>query len=195
MASRPEFECSEHGRVTLPHPPSSSITCVGCWAAWGRWRAVRDGASKLRKRGKARGGGQSSNRKGLNGAKQVRELLLKLAGSQLERSDVVVTRAGENGEDLVLSARARKVFNLCIESKNKEKLAIWQALREVEERSSADCDKPLPILFFTRAYTPLYVALSADSFLRVWMAARGLQASSGEEQIAGRGGPQPPPNS
>jgi hypothetical protein len=80
---------------------------------------------------------------------------------ELPLEDVRVTPAGVNGSDLTLSARATEVFPFDVESKNVERLNIWDALDQVTKRS----DKLSPLVVFSRNRSDMFVALRADDFL------------------------------
>ena len=137
-------------------------------AAYGRWCALQVAKLKPRSRGKVRGGGPPSNRKGRQGMVRVRECLLA-AAPELEDADITIPLTTANGEDLLLSARARARFNFSIEVKFREQLNLWSVLSDVERRRRASNDpKRVPVVFFKRAGSTLYAALPADLFLAGW---------------------------
>jgi hypothetical protein len=113
------------------------------------------------KRGRAKGGGQSSKAKGRAGCLAVQKLLLE-AFPTLQPDDVYVKTGSAGGVDIHLSPAATELFPFGIEVKSVEALNIWAAL--VQASINAD-DKPF-IVFFKRANTPVFVALRADEFLR-----------------------------
>lgn len=119
-------------------------------------------AGIAKRRGRARGGGRSSKAKGWKGACIVRDLLLRRI-PVLKPDDVWVKATSQGGCDLHLSPKAAEWFGFAIEMKHSESLAIWKALAQAEVNARK---KSLPaILFFKRAYSPLYVALKAEDFL------------------------------
>ena len=64
----------------------------------------------------------------------VSKLLLLLPG--VKPDDVVSRPMGSNGEDIMLSPYARKLFPYSIECKNQEKLNLWSAWNQTEKNSS-----------------------------------------------------------
>jgi hypothetical protein len=148
--------CATHPGYRPARPPRTG--CIECWAAYGHRRAFDDG---LRSRGRAKGGGQSSKAKGRAAVLVVAATLRHALG--LEEGDVFVKAGAQGGCDLHLSPAALRRFPFSIEVKNDERLAIWAALRQAELNAT-----PLrpPVLFFKRANSPQFVALSAADFLR-----------------------------
>jgi hypothetical protein len=80
---------------------------------------------------------------------------------KLPAEDVRVTPAGVTGSDLTMSLRALEVFPYDVESKNVEKLNIWDALDQVTKRAG----RLSPLVVFSRNRADTYVALRADDFL------------------------------
>lgn len=115
-----------------------------------------------KKRGRAKGGGQSSKAKGRLGCQAVQQLLLDWL--PLTEADVFVKAGSQGGCDLHLSDAALKVFPYAIEVKNKETLNIWSALKQAADNAEGQT----PVVFFKRAHAPLFVALKADDFLRLF---------------------------
>lgn len=105
----------------------------------------------------------SAKAKGRRCAQEVKELLLK-SFSPLLPDDIKVTPSGVTGEDLWLSPLARVAFPYTIECKNVEALNIWKALEQAESHNP---DFP-GILFFRRNRSKLYVALSAEDFMKLF---------------------------
>ena len=64
----------------------------------------------------------------------VSKLLLLLPG--VKPDDVVSRPMGSNGEDIMLSPYARKLFPYSVECKNQEKLNLWSAWSQTEKNSS-----------------------------------------------------------
>lgn len=151
------LRCETHPGYRPGRPPKTD--CITCWAAYGRRRALDDG---LKSQGKAKGGGRSSKDKGRAGVLQAVAVLRFHLG--LEEGDVFVKATSQGGCDVHLSPAALRVFPFSVEVKNTELLNIWAALRQAEVNAAPG--RP-PILFFKRAGSPLFVALSAPDFLRV----------------------------
>lgn len=105
----------------------------------------------------------SAKAKGRRCGQEVKELFLALA-PELEEGDVLVTPSGVTGPDLHLSPKAKTVYPFAIECKNQESIQIWKALEQSESHVSGD---EIPVLFFKRNRSKLYVALSADQFIRL----------------------------
>jgi hypothetical protein len=127
--------------------------------------AAKQTAAAAKSRGKAKGGGRSSKAKGRNAVLDVQGLLLK-AFPELTPADIFVKATSQGGTDIHLSDRARDTIGLDIEVKCVEALNIWSALKQAEvnsERSGLS-----PVVFFKRAFTPMYVALPAAMFLAAW---------------------------
>ncbi len=82
----------------------------------------------------------------------------------LAEGDVLVKATSQGGCDIHLSPLAASRFPFSIEVKNKENLNVWKALAQAQANATAD--RP-PVLFFKRAHSALYVALSAEEFMRV----------------------------
>lgn len=157
---KPAYNCLVHGRWLPPHPPKTD--CVGCWAAFGQWTHAQAEAAKLRPRGTAKGGGQSSKAKGRSACQVVQAALLRAAPG-LTEGDIFIKATSQLGVDLHLSPRAEAWFQYGIEVKNVESLNIWQALKQAAENAG----KRPAIVFFKRAHSDLYVALLAEDFLKV----------------------------
>lgn len=117
--------------------------------------------SLSKRRGRARGGGQSSKAKGRVGCQMAQEAILK-AFPALSLDDVWVKATSQSGTDLHLSPHAQTVLPFGIEVKRVESLNIWAAMAQAEVNAAG---KPF-LVIFSRAGSPLYVALSAEEFLR-----------------------------
>jgi hypothetical protein len=151
------LRCDQHPSYKSGRPPSGS--CITCWAIYGRRRALDDG---LKSRGRAKGGGASSKAKGRAAVVLVAATLRHHL--DLPEDDVLVKATAQGGCDIHLSPAARARFPFSIEVKNDERLNVWAALRQAELNAS-----PLapPILFFKRAGSPQFVALSVPDFMRL----------------------------
>ena len=64
----------------------------------------------------------------------VEKLLLLLPG--VKPDDVVSRPMGSNGEDIMLSPYARKLFPYSVECKNQEKINLWSAWSQTQKNSS-----------------------------------------------------------
>lgn len=121
-----------------------------------------------KRRGRARGRGQSSKQKGRSAVLLVRDLLLvhcQLVDPKVKDDDIFVKATSQGGCDVHLSPRVADIFPFGIEVKNVEKFSLWEALAQAEVNARKRL-KPVPgIVFFKRARSPLYVALKADDFL------------------------------
>lgn len=176
--------CALHPSYSPSRPPRTD--CEPCWAAYGRKRAIDDG---LRSIGRAKGGGQSSKKKGRAFMVQVAWLLR--AALDLDEDDVYVKATSQIGCDLHLSPKALQRFPFSIEGKCQETLSIWAALKQAE--SNATLELP-PILFFRRAETLTYVALRFTDFVRfLWP--RAVPSLPAPEQSPQPETPAPTPSS
>lgn len=106
----------------------------------------------------------SAKAKGRRASQEVKELLLKY--SDLQDADLIVTPSGVTGPDLLLSPLAQEFFPFAIEAKNREKIAIWEAIEQA--RSHLKKDQNLPVLFFKRNRSELMVCLKAEDFIKNW---------------------------
>lgn len=113
------------------------------------------------RKGRCKGGGRSSKAKGRIAVEEVRELLL--AWFPLFNDDVFVKATSQGGCDLHLSPIAQKHFPYDPEVKNVERMDIFKALAQAQNNA----EKYPPIVFFKRAHTPMFVALSAEQFLKL----------------------------
>lgn len=117
--------------------------------------------SLAKRRGRAKGGGQSSKAKGRAAVVLTQKALLDAYG--LCEGDIFVKATSQGGCDVHLSPKALQHFGFGIEVKCSENLNIWKAIAQA--RINAD-KKKLPFaLFFKRANTPLFVAFDANQIL------------------------------
>lgn len=111
----------------------------------------------------------SCKAKGRRACEEIREILLQYA-PDLKPDDIRITSSGCTGEDLLLSPAAQEVYPFVIEAKNQERIQIWDALKQAESHAKpedvADLKK-IPVLFFRRNRSKLFVALSAEHFLKL----------------------------
>lgn len=103
---------------------------------------------------------KSAKAKGRRLAVWVMELLYKYA-QDLMQGDIVVTPASVPGDDLMMSPAARAIYPFAIECKNQETLNIWEALAQVEARAGTR----IPVVFFKRNKSKVYVTLEAEKFI------------------------------
>jgi hypothetical protein len=83
---------------------------------------------------------------------------------KLEERDVVSAPASTNGEDIILSEAAKKLFPFSIECKRSENIAIWKAL----EQCNGNCAEELiPVLAFKRNHSKTYCCLEFNDFLSI----------------------------
>jgi hypothetical protein len=114
-----------------------------------------------KRRGRAKGGGQSSKQKGRAVVILVRDLLLRTY--DLKPDDILVKATSMGGCDIHLSPHAQTYFPFAIEAKGVEALSVWAALAQAEVNAKKK-NSP-PVLFFKRAHSPLYIAFKADDLL------------------------------
>jgi len=89
------------------------------------------------------------------------QLLLLLPG--VKPDDVVSRPMGSNGEDVMLSPYARKLFPYSVECKNQEKINLWSAWSQTTNNSNEH--EPLLIVGKNR-HRPLAV-IDAEHFLQL----------------------------
>ena len=105
----------------------------------------------------------SAKAKGRRCAQELKDLILRIMQG-MQEDDILVTPSGVTGPDLILSPLAKKILPWAVECKNVEALNIWAALKQAE----AEARSGLPLLFFRRNRTKLYVALDAEEFIKLW---------------------------
>lgn len=81
----------------------------------------------------------------------------------LTEDDIRSTSMGANGEDVQLSAAAKRVIPYSIEAKNQEKLCIWNAIRQ----SRSNCNGMTPIVVFKKNGENPHVAMDWKIFLNL----------------------------
>lgn len=102
---------------------------------------------------------KSAKAKGRRLAARFGEMVRKCLG--LSAEDVRPTPSGVTGSDLTMSLAALRVFPYDVESKNVERLNIWDAIAQVEKRAG----NKDPLVVFSRNNAGTYVVLRADHFL------------------------------
>ena len=103
---------------------------------------------------------RSAKNKGKRLQNKVKELLLE-SFKQLEEDDIRSAIMGETGEDIKLSPAARKLIPYAFESKNQDKLNIWESLKQAESNSQ----KGKPVLVFKRNRSKTYAVLEIQDFI------------------------------
>ena len=105
---------------------------------------------------------RSAKNKGKRLQNNFRDLLLE-AFQELEPDDIRSAIMGESGEDIKLSPAARKLIPYSFECKNREKLNIWDSLKQAEE-NSGDYS---PVLIFKRNRSKTYAVLNVEDFIKL----------------------------
>jgi hypothetical protein len=91
-------------------------------------------------------------------------LLLEHFRGQLEEGDLRPAIMGESGEDVKRSPLARKLFPFSIECKNREKINIWDSLKQAEDNCP---NGDAPLLTFKRNRSEVFVALKFEDFINL----------------------------
>ena len=107
---------------------------------------------------------KSAKAKGRKAAAEVQEILLRTF-PQLEEDDIRVTPSGVQGEDLQLSPRAREILPFAFEMKNRERLNIWDTIKQAQNHVKDS--KHRPVAIFRRNRTPFHVCMELDTFLEI----------------------------
>lgn len=105
----------------------------------------------------------SAKAKGRRACEEVKELLEKYA-PDLREGDIRVTSSSVGGEDLLLSPRAKELYNFAVEVKNQESLNIWASFEQAETHVKGE---ETPILFYKRNRSELMVSLRAEDFVKL----------------------------
>ena len=92
------------------------------------------------------------------------ELLYKFARI-LGEGDIEVPTGSRPGKDILFSPLARSMYPFAIECKNQEALNIWNALTQAESNAK---EKEIPLLFFKRNHSKMYIAMDAEKFIEAW---------------------------
>jgi hypothetical protein len=97
----------------------------------------------------------------------VKQFLLR-SFPTLEEADLHVKATSQAGADLHLSPKAEALFPAHIEVKFVEALNIWGALEQARLGAARVKGRSLvPVVFFKRSRTALFVALNADDLWRL----------------------------
>ena len=82
----------------------------------------------------------------------------------LTDDDVRSTSMGAGGEDIQLSATARRAIPFSIEAKNQERVNVWNALEQCRSNAPKDVD---PIVVFKKNGEKPHVLVSWECFKRL----------------------------
>ena len=96
---------------------------------------------------------------------KLREVYIKLwtKAPRLEMDDIKSQTMGMSGEDIVLSPAARKLIPYSFECKNKERLNIWQSIKQCEQNSSGS----IPVVVIKRNNSKIYAIMEFDEWLEI----------------------------
>lgn len=103
---------------------------------------------------------QSRKAKGKNFQKEIVQAILEMFPT-LEPDDVQNRSMGAQGEDIMLSPKARKLLPISIEAKCQESLNFWQAFKQAESNAKTY----IPILIARRNRTKPLVVMDLTAFL------------------------------
>lgn len=105
---------------------------------------------------------RSNKAKGRNGQKEVCEIILQTF-PELHADDVRSNPMGSDGEDILLSRKARELLGwVQIEVKRKKKIAACRFLEQAKAHGPYN-----PIAFFREDRGPWYVAMSEDHYTKL----------------------------
>ena len=104
---------------------------------------------------------QSAKAKGRRLQQQFRELLIEELGIHPE--DIESRSMGAGGEDLIMARAARQKFPYSIESKNVEKLNVWEAYKQAEENSK----NYEPVVVMKKNNHKTLVVIDAEHFVKI----------------------------
>lgn len=111
----------------------------------------------------------SAKNKGRSLQKWTRDLLLSLSTNKssppLEPDDIKSNPSGCNGEDILLSPAARRVWPISIECKNQEKLNVWSAYDQALDNCPLDCE---PVVVFKKNRKEPKVMVDAEFFFTLF---------------------------
>jgi hypothetical protein len=110
---------------------------------------------------------QSAKAKGRRAQQEVRDAILGAFDAQLQPDDVRNTPMGTQGEDILLSPAARKIWPWYTEIKNVEALNIHKAIAQASGKGRS------PAVVFRKNATPLYIAIPLADHLVLLKKAHG----------------------
>lgn len=104
---------------------------------------------------------RSAKAKGRKFQQLVRDILLEFAEGILEKDDIRSTSMGADGEDILLSPAARKIYPYSFECKHVEKLSIWSAIEQCE----ANAEHHTPAVVFRKNRKEAFIAIPFNHFM------------------------------
>lgn len=106
----------------------------------------------------------SAKAKGRRACLAVQALLYKFARI-LGEGDIMIPTGSVPGKDIHFSPLAKSMYPFAIECKNQEAMNIWASLKQAESNAK---DGEIPVLFFKKNNTKLYMAMDAEKFIEAW---------------------------
>lgn len=82
----------------------------------------------------------------------------------LDPDDVTSRSMGCNGEDVLLSPKARGKFGFSVECKNTERLNLWKSW----EQTQANAGEHTPLLIIKRNHSKPLAVVDAEWFINKW---------------------------
>ena len=83
----------------------------------------------------------------------------------LEERDVVSTPNSQKGVDVLMSNRAKELFNYSMELKRQESISMWKWLEQAEANAT---DESPPLLIFKRNRSDVYCCLKFEDFISLF---------------------------
>ena len=105
---------------------------------------------------------QSAKAKGRKLQKWMRALLIEKL--DIHPEDIESRSMGAGGEDLIMARAAREKFPLSIECKNQEKVNVWEAYKQAEDKSK-DYE---PVVVIKRNNSKPLVLVDAEYFVSMF---------------------------
>lgn len=99
---------------------------------------------------------------------------------ELEPGDLYATPAGVTGEDIVRSAKAKRILPFAFELKNQEKLNIWAAIEQSRGHVADHDERTKPVVVFRRNKAELHICMKFEHFLEVY-ASGGIEPHLAKE--------------
>jgi hypothetical protein len=106
----------------------------------------------------------SCKAKGRGQQQLVRDLVLEFFPS-LKPEDVVSTPMGVTGMDLMLSSAAREKFPFAVESRKREKINVWECIRDAEKHAAKEGLKAMGVI--GRNHQRPYALISLDLLMPI----------------------------
>ena len=82
---------------------------------------------------------------------------------KLHEDDIKSQTMGMSGEDIILSPAAKRIIPFSFECKNKERLNIWQSIKQCEE----NCKDSIPVVVIKRNRSKIYAIMEFDKWLEI----------------------------